>query len=132
MQEKSCLASEATIEEVGVELEQWRKNKKAGERIPEPVWEAAVELTRRHAVSQVARRLRLSYTELKRRVYDSEKETPGSCEFIELTPAQVFPTNGECIIEMHRPDGAGMKITLRGAVGRELVELGKAFWSERS
>ena len=132
MREKSCVARETSIEEVGVELEEWRKNKKPGERIPESVWKAAVGLTRHHPMSQVARLLRLSYTELKKRVHSSKEENPGGCEFIELPPAQVFFPGGECIIEMHRPDGAGMKISLRGSMGCDLVELGKAFWGEIS
>jgi hypothetical protein len=132
MQEKNCLVTEANIEKVVVELEQWRKNKKGGERIPESLWEAAVDLTRHYSIYHVSRRLRLSYADLKKRVHNSKEEEPGSCKFIELTPAQVVASGGECIIEMHRRDGAGMKITVRGAMDCDLIELGKAFWTERS
>jgi hypothetical protein len=121
MQEKNCLVTETSIEEVVVELEEWRKSKRAGERIPEPLWEAAVDLSRHYSIYHVSRRLRLSYADLKKRVHSSKEEEPGSCKFIELTPAQVFAGGGECIIEMHRRDGAGMKITLRGAMDCDLI-----------
>ena len=131
MQEKNGLLREPSIEEVGMELEQWRKTKKAGERIPDSLWEAAVGLTSHHSIYQVSRRLRLNYMNLKKRVHDSDQQRAGCSEFIELDTAEVFCT-GECIIEMQRRDGSTMKITFRGGTGCDPVELGKAFWREQS
>jgi hypothetical protein len=131
VQEKNSLSGELSIEEVSMEFDRWRDTKKAGERIPESLWETAVGLTSHYSISQVSQRLRLNYMDLKRRVHSSSKQEFSCAEFIELNPAQVFPT-GECIIEMHRGDGSTMKMSFRGGMGCDPVELAKAFWGEHS
>jgi hypothetical protein len=50
------------------ELDLWRRQKLGRRRLPEEMWQAAVELARGQGVSYVCRRLRLSYVELRRRV----------------------------------------------------------------
>ena len=51
-------------------LENWRKTKiSIREPIPQKLWQQAVELSKKHSVSSVAKALRLSYTDLRERVY---------------------------------------------------------------
>jgi hypothetical protein len=114
---------ESSLERVCGEFEQWRKTRKAGERIPESLWEEAVGLTEHYSINQVSRWLHLSYADLKHRV-EHPKE-PASPEFIRVDPAQVFGF-GQCIVEMHQPDGR--RIVFRGLSGSEAIELGKALW----
>ena len=44
-----------------VQWSQWRATRKVGTRIPEPLWELAVELARKYGVSRTAATLRVSY-----------------------------------------------------------------------
>jgi hypothetical protein len=129
MEEKNSLVKELSIEEVSIELEQWRETKKARERIPEPLWEAAVKLTSHYSINQVSERLRLNYRDLKKRIHSSGQQGLNSSKFIELDTAEMFCT-GECIVEMQRRDGSTMKISFQGGTCCDLVELGKVFWSE--
>ena len=61
---KARIESALTLEEVAEHFAQWRRNKKKGERIPQPLWNEAIELVETHGVSQVTRTLRLSATDL--------------------------------------------------------------------
>ena len=113
-----------TLEEVQEQFEQWRRDKKGREKIPEALWAAAVLLTRRHPVFKVAEALRLNYNDLKERTGKVATEASGHPAFVELKPAPVA-TAAECVIEIEK-SGARMKISLKGVFNA--IELGKAFW----
>jgi len=50
----------AEIEALGARLEQWRQTRENHRtRIPEPMWEAAAELARKHGIYAVSRVLRI-------------------------------------------------------------------------
>ena len=50
------------------QLEQFRSSQPERTKLPESLWQAAVELARQHGVHPVARPLRLDYTRLKKRL----------------------------------------------------------------
>jgi hypothetical protein len=81
-------------------------------KLPESLWQAAVELAAQYGIWQVAHPLRLDYMRLKRRLGEvssphRRKAAPPS--FIEVVAAQ--PTVLEaCIIEFESPRGAQMRI----------------------
>ena len=50
------------------QLEQFRSSRPARTRLPESLWQAAVELARQHGIYTVAHPLRLDYTRLKQRL----------------------------------------------------------------
>ena len=50
------------------QLEQFRSNQPGRTKLPESLWQAAVELARQHGVYSVAHPLRLDYTRLKKRL----------------------------------------------------------------
>ena len=50
------------------QLEQFRSNQPARTKLPESLWQAAVELARQHGIYAVASPLRLDYTRLKERL----------------------------------------------------------------
>ncbi len=58
---------------------------------------------------------------------DDAVEDPTPVNFIEL---DVMPTT-ECTVEMEKPDGAKMRVSIKGRNGVDIIELGKAFWSTR-
>jgi len=49
-------------------LDQFRSTQSQRTKLPEPLWQAAVELARQHGVYPVAHPLRLDYTRLKERL----------------------------------------------------------------
>ena len=57
---KARIESALTLEEVAEHFERWRRNKKRGDRIPQPLWDAAIGLVETHGVSQVTRGLTTS------------------------------------------------------------------------
>ena len=54
-----------TVEEIQERFREWRGKNRRGARLPEELWEAAVELCRSHSVSYVGRLLHLDYFKLR-------------------------------------------------------------------
>src|SRR5664280_1323404 len=82
------------------QLEQFRSTQPGRTKLPESLWQAAVELARQHGVYPVAHPLRLDYMGLKKRlgqVAHSKKKAsrPAFVELIATRPATV----PECVIE---------------------------------
>jgi hypothetical protein len=50
------------------QLEQFRSTRPTRTKLPESLWQAAVELARQHGIYAVAHPLRLDYTRLKQRL----------------------------------------------------------------
>ena len=57
-----------SLEQVRQQLQDWRAGRKLGERIPAPLWAAAVGAAREQGLHRVAIELHLDYAGLKRRV----------------------------------------------------------------
>ena len=109
-----------TLEEVAEHFEDWRRQKRRGERIPDQLWSEAIALLEAYGLSQVTRRLRLSGRDLNKR-----RGLPGSgrrrarraeapATFVELTPevvmqAQRRQSSAGCL-ELIRPDGLRLRI----------------------
>ena len=118
-----------TLEVVRNQFEVWRKRKRRGRRIPETLWQAAVQLCKEHSVFAVSRALRLNYNGLKNRV-PRAKEQRADFGFVKLDlGAPMSPS--ECLVEMESANGARMRMSFKG-VPRDfdLVELGRAFWRQ--
>jgi hypothetical protein len=119
------------IQPLRQQVEEWRKHKGSNERMPEPLWEGAIELARVYGVSPVQRILRIDYRGLERRALGirkpSAKARPvGRPSFIELPslPAR----RAEHLVELE--DGTGRKLSLKVAAGHlgEVLPLAQAFW----
>jgi hypothetical protein len=127
MSERPTIAVPAAIQEAQVEFENWRRERKRGERIPENLWATAMELAKQHGVWPTARALHLDHSRLKRHVHNGEQEVKGDA-FIEVIPqGAVFCA---CTVEMEDGRGARMRIELKGAAA-DVTALSRAFWSER-
>ena len=48
MSERPTMAVPAAMQEAQLQFENWRRERKRGERIPENLWAAAVELAKQH------------------------------------------------------------------------------------
>ena len=119
-----------TLEEVADLFESWRKGKPKRRSIPEKLWQAAVKLSGDYSVSQISRRLGLSYPELKRRVSSlpSAKQLNNDCHpgFVEFDLCRSIPVN-ECVMEKEDEHGTKIKISVKDTAGSQLLEVVKVF-----
>lgn len=134
MNQKNLPAITEAIEKAREQFEKWRATKKKRSPIPELLWETAVKLCKDLSVNKVARTLRLDYYALKKRVLPSDSAQKPVEDirpsFVELNVPK--PTvSSEWIVEMENPQGAKMKIQLKGQGGVDLVaSLLSTFWSQ--
>jgi hypothetical protein len=127
MNQRPTIAVPAAIQEAQLQFENWRRERKGAERIPENLWAVAVELAKQHGVWSTARALHLDHGRLKRRVGKGEgPENSGA--FVELiSPGAMRCT---CIVEMEDGRGARMRVELQGGA-TDVTALSRTFWSER-
>src|SRR5450755_4779121 len=82
------------------QLDQFRSTQPGRAKLPESLWQAAVELARQHGVYSVAQPLRLDYMGLKKRLGEpsSHRRKTSRAAFVELiTPPPAALE--ECVIE---------------------------------
>ena len=121
--------SQPTLEEVQRFFEQWRCNKRRGDRIPAALWKAAASLSNEHSTNKISKLLHLNHTALRDCIgaHKQGKEIQGKAPaFIELDMIPSEAVN-ECTIEMERPDGGKMKICVKGSC-IDAAELSNVFW----
>lgn len=112
------------------QLEQFRGSHPPRSRLPEPLWQSAVELARQHGLYLVAHPLRLDYMQLKKRLGGVVKATrkaasPGFVELISSHSAMV----SECVVEFESPMGGKMRIQWKGSSTPDWASLLRA-WRE--
>jgi hypothetical protein len=112
---------------------QWRRTHAYGSRIPQALWDSAVELAVEHGLSRTATTLKLGYYDLKKRL--GERASAGALaqngvalpSFVELTPA-ALGNACECTIELEKRDGSRMRIAVKGASTPDLAAVSRSFW----
>lgn len=118
------------------ELEQFRGSHAHRTRLPESLWQSAVELARQHGLYSVAHPLRLDYVQLKKRVggvvrigskVTKAPRKAAAPAFVELIGARAAAS--ECVIEFESALGGKMRIQWRGAAGPDWTSLLRA-WRE--
>jgi hypothetical protein len=112
------------------QLEQFRSAQPGRTKLPESLWQAAVELARQHGVHPVAHPLRLDYTRLKKRLggYPTFRRKAIKPAFVEL----VAPPRAqleECVIEFESPGGSKMRIQRKTTASPDWTTLLQA-WRE--
>jgi hypothetical protein len=112
------------------QLEQFRSTQTGRTKLPESLWQAAVELARQYGVYAVAQPLRLDYTRLKQRLGGIPKRQrqaskPAFIELIGGGPAAL----PECVIEFESATGSKMRIQWKAAVPPDWASLLRA-WRE--
>ena len=133
MTQKKPAVPSQTLSQVKEQFKTWRKTRKSPRPIPENLWAAAVSLTTKNSISQVAKELVLDYSALKKRAAIKKKDATVSTnppDFIEVNlepPAAA----AECIVEMQDIRGAKMRMHFRGKTDFDLLQLAKAFWSKK-
>ena len=130
-------ATAGTLSALKREFDQWRAARRAGERIPPRLWDAAVGAAAQHGAYRVSRELTLDYVVLKRRAAQAAGTAAGPAagpRFVELLapPAASMPvpaSEPQCVVELANARGATMRLQLRGNALGDLPALCQAFWS---
>ena len=112
------------------QLDQFRSTQPRRTKLPESLWQAAVELARQHGVYSVAHPLRLDYMGLKKRLGE-----PSSCRrksprpaFVELITPHPAALE-ERVIEFESSRGAKMRIQWKASTPPDWASLLRA-WRE--
>jgi hypothetical protein len=97
---------DSTLKSVQKQLEVWRSGKaNKREPIPQHLWQAAAGLCKEYSIAQVSRELRLSYTDLKKRILQDNSST---ARFVEIDTT-IFGSKWQ--IECERSDGSRLRMT---------------------
>ena len=127
---KSAFPIPEPIAQLRRELEQFRGSHPPRTRLPESLWQSAVELARQHGLYLVAHPLRLDYTQLKKRLggvvaVRKKAAAPAFVELIASHPA----TMPECVIEFESSAGSKMRIQWKDSAAPDWAGLLRA-WRE--
>jgi hypothetical protein len=99
---------QSQLQEVAAVFAQWRTARAPRSRIPQHLWQAAVNLAPCYSIHQIARALRLNYTALKHRIKKRPPDQPAP-EFIEID-LQGLSSAAPCVLELRSPTGFELKI----------------------
>ena len=129
MNRKSTPPIPEAITQLQRQLDQFRSTQPRRTKLPEPLWQAAVELARQHGIYSVAHPLRLDYMGLKKRLGDipTLRRKATKPAFVELTAPHAAPLE-ECAIDFECPSGRKMRIQWKGTVAPDLSGLSRALW----
>ena len=106
MERKSRPPIPEPIMQLQRQLEQFRSTQAGRTKLPESLWQSAVELARQHGVHPVAHPLGLDYMRLKKRVGAVPTTSPAFVELAAPQPAMLE----ECVIEFESSRGSKMRI----------------------
>jgi hypothetical protein len=125
---KSTAPGPEPILQLQRQLDEFRRTRPRRTKLPESLWQTAVELARQHGVYAVAQPLRLDYMGLKRRLggattLQQETTNPAFIELIAPPPA----TLEECIIEFETVSGGKMRIQWKAAAPPDVGSLLRAW-----
>ena len=114
-------------------VEAWRRTSGGrGSRIPEELWNEAVEIARVAGVNATARALRFNYERLKERAGQaSGKQSGKASQFVALELPRL---NGgaNLVVDLAGREGYQMRLELSGLSGTEVVALAQTLWKKGS
>ena len=112
------------------QLDQFRSTQPRRTKLPDSLWQAAVELARQHGVYPVAHPLRLDYMGLKKRLGGVPRLRRKATKpaFIELIAPDRVPPE-ECVIKLESSGGSKMRIQWKATAPPDWTTLLQA-WRE--
>lgn len=124
MRREAAIGVEADLARARREFERWRLRRRRGERIPERLWEAAVEVAHAHGVSKASLALHLDYYGLQRRLAartpEGRRRPRSAARFVELAlPAGTC--QARCHVELSDAVGSPLRVDVSGLSARELA-----------
>ena len=128
MNRKSKLPIPEPIAQLQRQLDQFRSSQSQRTKLPESLWQAAVELARQHGVYAVAHPLRLDYMGLKKRLggVPNLQRKAAKPAFVELI-APHTATLEDCVIEFESVAGGKMRIHWKAATPPDWAHLLRAW-----
>jgi hypothetical protein len=119
---------QSDIQPVRQRLEQWRQNRRPGDRIPEELWQAMGKLARVHGVNRVADALRVQYCALRDRVEATLSSKPrADADFIEIPVSNVPSADSGCVVELQDRDGSRLTLRLPALTAADAATLIQAY-----
>ena len=130
MNDKSASRIPEPIVQLQRRFDEFRSTQPHRTRLPETLWQAAVDLARQHGLHPVAHPLRLDYMGLKKRLEgvpgpQKKVAAPAFVELIASHPATI----SECVIEFDSSIGSKMRIQWKGSSTPDWASLLRA-WRE--
>lgn len=130
MNDKSASSLPEPIAQLQRRFDEFRSTQPHRTKLPETLWQAAVELAREHGLHPVAHPLRLDYMGLKKRLEgvpgpQKKVAAPAFVELIASHPATI----SECVIEFESSIGSKMRIQWKGSSTPDWASLLRA-WRE--
>jgi len=126
---KATSTGAGELAEVKRGFDQWRRSRRRGREIPEPLWRMAVKAAASHGVWATARRLGLNATRLKQW---AQRLAPVDAEqdqrFVELPWLGAAPIP-ECVLEAEDQAGRKLRIHLKGPATAQAAALGRLLWT---
>ncbi len=115
------------IAQLQLQLDQFRSTQPRRTKLPESLWQAAVELARQHGLYPVSHPLRLDYTGLKKRLegVPRARQKAPKPTFVELIAPPPAPPE-ECIIEFEASSGGKMRIQWKSVAPPDWASLMRA------
>ena len=134
-QEIATGAKPTTLDKIKDKFDYWRETRAKRSEVPKVLWQAAVKLTAEYSISRISRTLGLGYSELKRRVVSAKNKDLSvkkiRAGFVEVEAFNRNESGAECLVELEDAQGRRMKMSFRGEVSLDLIELSKAFWKRK-
>jgi hypothetical protein len=115
----------------------WRGNrKKQNEPIPDELWKAAGELVDHFKFSDITKTLRLKSNDFKKHIarLKSDEIVPkrlnigNELEFVELKPFPPQNLYSQCNIEIEKPNGSKMNISINGINSVDIINITQTLW----
>ena len=130
MNQKTPAPIPEPIAQLQRQLDQFRSTQPQRTKLPESLWQAAVELARQHGIYPVAHPLRLDYTGLKKRLggVPNRRRKTAKPAFVELITPPPAPLE-ECVIEFESSRGGKLRIQRKSSVPPDWASLLRA-WRE--
>jgi hypothetical protein len=127
---KSPVQIPESIAQLQRQLDQFRSSQPQRTKLPESLWQSAVELARQHGIYPVAHPLRLDYMGLKKRLGGdaSPQRKTAKAAFVELIAPQPA-TLEECVIEFESATRGKMRIQWKASAPPDWASLLRA-WRE--
>ena len=138
MSQRKGAALAARVEQVKRQVERWRKTRSKRGPMPEPLWEAAVELAREQGVYATSQSLRVNYDSLRARVQGCaptrSARGKGGATFVELGAAFPLgaPLAAGVVLELSGSKGQKLTLQLPGLDGVDVAGLARALWGRRA
>ena len=130
METKHLSSKTTAIEKVKEQFETWREVRKKRTKIPEDLWQAAVELSSDYSLNEISQTLHINYSVLKERIVSmktAELDVEG--EFVEVDLDRRMSTE-EWVFELEDGKGAKMRRRMKGAAGVDIIEIAKVLWGK--